>query len=260
MRASAEWRRAFPWSVLWHPALRRLGTVIYPYVLEMGWVWPFMFSAGAVFFTPFSNLLHVNPLLWRSFGNDDPLMLYMNQHYGVSGGWNNFSNHHTLNLAAEALLCFALAGWFARTTRTSWWKWGLLATYGAILTWSIHEGMWWLTYMALWEPFSLKDFTGFGEMFTLGLLMFTVVLGLYAPKRFLLFMLAFQLAWIAVGFPITESYKGDTPIYGDLGANAWEVGSWVWATAGFFLLERKGMLAWWEKVQSIVVLGRGPSA
>lgn len=247
-----EWRHALPWSVLWHPVVRRLAQASYPYLLELGWIWPFMFSAGALFFTPFSALLHVNPLMWRSFGTDDPLMQYF---HANAGGWNDFSNHHTLNLAAEALLCFGLAAWFSRATATRWWRWGLLATYGAVLTWSVHEGLWWLTYAAVWRP-DVIVFSGFGEMLTLGLLMFTPVLGLYAPKRFLVFMLEFQVAWIVAGFPITESYKGDTALYSDVWANAWEVASWVWACAGFFILERKGLLAWMQRVKLITQHGQ----
>lgn len=219
------------------------------FVYEFGWIWPFMFSAGALLFTPWAQVIHENPLLWRSFGTDDSIMAYM--HQGAFGTkWADFSNHHTLNLAAEALLCFGLAAWFSRTTRTQWWKWGLLATYGAVLTWTIHEGVWWLTYWALWKP-NFIVFSGFGEIITVGLLMFTPVLGLYAPFRYIMWMLIFQVVWIAAGFPITESYLGQTVLYPNLGANAWEVASWVWACVGFFVLERKGLLAWMEKVRFI---------
>lgn len=245
----------FPWSLLWNPHLKRVWDVSYElFFRNAGWIWPVMFSLGAIGFTPWQQIIHENPLLWRSFGSDDSIMAYMHQGF-LGTKWADFSNHHTLNLMLEAGLCFGLAGWFARQQHTTIWRWGLLASYGAVLTWCVHEGLWWLTYWAVWKP-NFIVFSGLGEIITFSLLLFTLALGLYAPKRYVLWMLAFQLVWVATGFQITESYHGPTPIYGTISANAWEVASWAWACAGFYLLERKPMLAWFEKVKYISLHGQ----
>lgn len=205
-----------------------------------------MFTAGFLFFTNFDT---GNPLLWRSFSNTNPNMLWLHSINPLG----DFSNHHSLNLMAEAGLFYALAWYLGKGKWSKIYHMGILASYGAILTWAIHEGMWWIGYIFYYGYWiHLNDFSGFGEFLTLGLLIFTPILGLYAPKKFLLWMAAFYAVWFLAGFHITEGYTGNTSLYSDIGTNLWEDASWAWAAIGFYLLERKGLLAWFEKISALV--------
>ena len=236
--------RSLPWSLYWLPQVRGKVDWWADSLQSIGWVWPFMFTAGALFFTPFWT--NPDPLYWRSFSPADPLM----QWFHIHGSWANFSNHHFLNLAAVALLCFALAGYGSRQENTPFWKWGFFATYGTVMVWAVHESIWWVVYVITWRS-SLVVLSGFGELVCVGLLIFTPILGLYVPKRFIFLMLLFYGAWVLAGFPITESFKGDTPLYWDFGANLWEVASWAFAVSAFWAFERKIFWAWWWKVKHI---------
>lgn len=206
-----------------------------------------MYIVGALLFTASGQ--GIDPLMWRSFSSSDSLMYWMHEHFYFLGWGAQFSNHHFLDLAAEGGMCVALASFFSRSQKTDLLKWGLLATYGGVLAWGVHEGIWWLVYVWLWAPKNLVILSGWGELIVFTLLVMTPALGLYAPKRFIVWMLGFYVIWVAFGFPITESFLGNTPLYGVWWANAWEVGSWMWATVGFYWLERDGLLAWFERVR-----------
>lgn len=246
-RFTPEFRRNFPWSLAWYN--RALWGGLWYYGYYLGWIWPFMFTAGAVFFTNFTPWWNV--LDWRSFNQLNANMQWLHQFDPLG----DYSNHHFLNLMAEAGACFFLAFFFARKLHQPVWKQGIMATYGAVLIWSVHEGYWWIVYYGLWEHFNIgwiDHLSGFGEMLTLGLLIFTPILGLYGPKRYLLAMGGFYLLWVAVGFPITESYRGITQWYGTLWGNGWEVGSWIYAAVAFCFLEKDGLLKWYQRMDELV--------
>lgn len=188
--------------------------------------------------------------MWRSFSQSDGLMYWMHQHFAWSGWGPQFSDHHFVNILGEGGVCIALAAWFARAQKTRMIKWGMLATYGGVLVWGIHEGYWWLIYLWLWAP-SPIILSGWGEMIVFTLAVMTPVLGLYFPKRFILWMGTYYAVWVLAGFPITESFLGSTPLYHVLSANLWEDGSWVWAFVGFYWLERDRLLGWYVKVRSV---------
>lgn len=229
---------------------------LYQRTLALGWVWPFMFSAGAAFFTSF---IGSDPLMWRSFSSTDPLMQTIHL---INGTWAGYSDHHFLSLTVVAILFFALAASFAKSSTGGtfikrYYSFGLLATFASIWVWALHEGMWWICYI-IFTPviygwtIQAKWFTGFGEIVCFALVAFTIAFDLYFPKKFAVCMAAFYVAWVAVGFPITISYLGNTSLYYTIWANAWENGSWAFACAAFFIFERKDILKWWNGVCATV--------
>lgn len=242
-----EWRLNFPWSLTW--SYRVFWEWIWYYAHYLGWIWPFMFTGGAIFFTNFTPWWNI--LDWRSFNSLNANMQWLHSfdHLG------DYSNHHFINLAAESAACFFIAFWFAKQLNQSVFKQGIIATYGAVLIWSIHEGLWWIVYYGMWlgyNPYSLNIFSGLGELVTLGLLVFTPLIGLYQPRKFFILMCAFYVCWVAVGFPITESYKGSTQWYGTLWGDAWETGSWIFAVIAFCKFEMKPFLAWYNNLRGII--------
>lgn len=222
-----------------------------------------MFSAGAAFFTSFDSL---NPLDWRSFNQSDWLMVQFHtlivrlaaEGFPFFGKSADYSNHHFLNLCLEAGIAFLIAFYFAKHLHQKVVNQGWVATYSAVQVWCVHEGMWWITYYFFWKPPNcptcyptIGHLSGLGEIITIGMVIFTAVLGLYWPKKYIVAMLGFYALWIAAGFPITESYLGNTQWYGTLWGDSWEVASWGFAVAAYWFLERQGLLNWYRKVRKI---------
>src|SRR6267378_2027266 len=99
----------FPWS--WGHFIPRF---IWNQILVLGWIWPFMFTAGALFFSDFNG----SPLFWRSFTPESPLMHYF--------GWKIYSSHHFLNLVTEAALVYVMAFYFWRKLGGNFFRYGLV--------------------------------------------------------------------------------------------------------------------------------------
>ena len=235
----SQFRKYFPWSLAWNPKIRKALEFTYQWTYFYVWIWPFMFIAG-IFFTTFSPL--DNPFLWRSFNFDSPRM------YLLETFTKGYANHHTVNLLATGFLVVFLAYYYRKKQGGNFLKWGVLAAYGSVLVWAIHESFWWISYAALYYPnIQAKWFAGSGELICVGLLILTPTLFLFTPKRFIGFMAILYMLWIGSGFPITVSYLGNTPLYYSPLANFWETFSWISACVAYYFLEKDGALDWWNK-------------
>lgn len=240
----SDYRKFWPWSIAWNSNIRTKLEFVYNWTNFYFWVWPLMYIGG-IFFTTFQPLNM--PLLWRSFNYDSPRM------YLLEGLTKGYANHHTLNLLATGFLTIFLALYYRKKQGGRFVRWGVLAAYGSILTWAVHESFWWITYSIEYYPnIELKWFAGFGEIICVGIFLLTPALGLFTPKRYIAFMIILYGAWIAMGFPITVSYTGNTPLYDSALANFWEVFSWVAACIAYYFLEKDKSLEWWNKKIQLV--------
>ena len=236
----------FPWSLWWlldDDKKLMLSHLWNPYIVAGGYVWPIAYILGALLFTPYGP----DPLMWITFQNVCfPI-------YGPLAIGCKLAYDHFWDLLIIAGLAIALAGYIHQKTGTPYLALGFIATWGSWLMWTEHEGAWWITNL-FFDPKGYLLLFGTGSILTLGTLWVLCRLFKYFPWRSGLWIIAYYAIWAAFGFHVTVNFGGPTPFYSDPGTFAWEQGSWLWAAAGFWLLERNNLTDWYNGVRASLAL------
>lgn len=236
-------RKNFPWSIWWvlsDETKARLSRIWNPYIVIGGYVWPAVYVIGAFLFTQYS----ANPLMWISFNQPiqlGPLTL---------GSLKTYD--HFWDLLIISALALSFAWYFHKETGIRYLTLGFIASWGSWLMWTQHEGLWWITNL-FFDPKGYLLFFGYGSILT----MFTVFVFYqfgYVPWRSLLWIAVFYVVWAYFGFHVTVNTEGPTIFYTDPGTFLWEIGSWAWAAGGFWALERKNLLNWYNKSRMTMFL------
>jgi hypothetical protein len=238
-------RKNFPWSLYWllnESSKARLHRLWY-HLNWGGWVWPSVYIVGALVFTQYTS----NPLMWITFNQ-------VHFTLGPLKFGSYFTYDHFWDLLLIAGLTIALAIDFNRRTGGKLLSFGLIATWGSWLMWSQHEGLWWVTDVLLHPSLWIYLF-GFGALLTFATVFIFYQFG-YFPWRSFLWIAAYYVVWAAFGFHVTVDYTGPTAFYTDPGTFAWEIGSWLWAGFGFYWLERRNLLNWYNQVRALFLSGR----